>query len=131
MKLLDKIKLNKKIKDFKKEIKELKKEYPLYDPFCEIEYQLDIERVVVLLSRPYENTKDSDFDVDTVCNVNVNEVYDFVKGIDKDCKHIIISDTTEGDFKHTDTLDNTLKEYSEHFKIYCGGREWEVKEQQQ
>ena len=60
MKLLDKIKLNKKIKDFKKEINELKKGYPLYDPFCEIEYQLDLDKAVVLLSRPYENTKDSD-----------------------------------------------------------------------
>ena len=129
MKLIDKMKLNKKIKDFKKEVHELKKGHPLYDPFCEIEYQLDIERVVVLLSRPYENVEDSDEDIEFIFNINVDEVYDFVKGIDNDCKHIIISDTTHGDYKHNDTLENTLKEYSEYFKIYCGSREWETKEQ--
>lgn len=128
--MLNKIKLNKKIKDFKKEINELKKEYPLYDPFCAIEYQLDKNEVVVLLSYPYENDKGSDVEIEMVCNINVDEVYDFVKGIDNDCKHIIISDTTYGDFKHNDTLEKTLKEYKEYFKIYCGGREWEVKEEE-
>ena len=80
----------------------------------------------MLLSYPYENDEESDFEVDMVCNINVNEVYDFIKGIDNDCKHIIISDTTEGDFKHNNTLENTLKEYKEYFKIYCGSREWET-----
>lgn len=114
-----------KIKEFRTEIANIKKEYPLYKPFSDIEYQLDADRVVIGLSYPYENLKNSDDQLEYLFDLKVDEVYDFIKEVNNERVYLIVSDTTEGNFKHNDTLENTLKEFSELFHPnYCAGREW-------
>lgn len=122
-----------KIEDLQKDIKEIKEEYLLFTPFCEIEYQLDRDKAVILLAYPYDNEIGDDYSTERVGEIDVSQVYTVAKAIDSEIA-VIISDTTYGDFYHEDTLENTLKELSQLFHSnYCGGREWlttrpEVKE---
>lgn len=107
----------------------VKEEYPLYKPFIEIEYHLDLDRVAVLPSFPYENDLDSDFELELVGHIAVEDVYDFVNELVKVNDSIIICDTTEGEYYHDDSLENTLKEHSHLFKIgYFGSRDWQADE---
>lgn len=113
-----------KIDNLQKEIKEIKEKYPLFTPFCEIEYQLDRGNAVILLSYPFENGIGADYSAERVGEIDVSQVYTVAKAIDNEID-VIISDTTYGDFYHEDTLENTLKELSHLFySNYCGGREW-------
>lgn len=114
------------VEEFLEDLEVVKETAPLYTPFCEIEYQLDEDKAVVLLSHPFENCEHSDYE--TVCMgiIAVDGVYDFVKAI-HDKVDIIISDTTYGEHYHKYTLNYTLKEFAHLFDSnYGAGRDWEV-----
>lgn len=117
------------LKELTETLTEIKKEYPLYKPFIEIEYQLDLDRVVILPSFPYENIVDSDFESELVGYIAVEDVYDFVNELVKVNDSIIVSDTTEGDFFHEHSLENTLKDHSHLFVSgYGASRDWQADE---
>lgn len=106
----------KTLEETKQMLNEIKENYPLYERFIEVEYQLDADLAVVMVAFPYENEPNADFETAFTGNVEVDGVYDFIKGIDQSDLTIIVCDTTDGEYKHKDTLENTLKEYADLFQ---------------
>lgn len=91
----------------------------------EIEYQLDLDRAVVLVAFPFENDKNSSYETGVIGAIPVEDVYQFIKGLSPITDNIIVCDTTEGNYRHKDTLENTLKEFKDYFhSTYGVGRDW-------
>lgn len=110
-------------------IRELKKHYESYEnyiPFTEIEIQLDIDKVVVLSSVAYKDERDSDFEMVVLGDFKVKKLKKFIDKLEKTnvYKTIILSDTTEGNYRHEKSLQDTLGKHSHLFMVYCGSRAW-------
>lgn len=109
-----------------KEIERIKEEYPLFKGWLMVEYQLDYNRAVGSIAIPYDNNED--FDYESIFEVHHEKLYDLLKMLKLDNFGLFISDTTDGEHYHKDTLENTLKEFSKNFDSQYGGasKEWKT-----